>query len=96
VSFRHAAALALAGWYLLMPPFTSEGTSPVDRAAPYSNWLQIASYATAAECRKAKQDASDAAKDEEACSSTVKLEAYLCLRKMAAVCVSSDDPSLGN
>src|SRR5215471_7430687 len=48
---RHAAALALFGWYLLAPP----GTMPnID--VPVSDWLEIGSYGTASECKTAQEE----------------------------------------
>jgi hypothetical protein len=35
VKARHAAALALVGWYLMMPPVIDEnGTAKIDASAP--------------------------------------------------------------
>jgi hypothetical protein len=40
--FRHAAARALLGWYLMVPPLSQKGPDsvglPPDTAAPYSKW----------------------------------------------------------
>ncbi len=42
---RHAAALALVGWYLLMPPPSSKYPgSVVDTTAPLSQWEVVPSY----------------------------------------------------
>jgi hypothetical protein len=42
---RHAAALALVGWYLMVPP-----TTTVD-APPFKYWRQEASFDSAHECK---------------------------------------------
>jgi hypothetical protein len=42
---RHAAALALVIWYLMVPP-----TIPVEPKAPLADWMRIATYNTANDC----------------------------------------------
>jgi hypothetical protein len=37
MTIRHAAALALAGWYLMVPPRVP-GTGEVNRSVPLSQW----------------------------------------------------------
>jgi hypothetical protein len=46
---RHAAALALAGWYLMFPPFRSDGKS-LDLLAPLSAWRIAFTFDSAKEC----------------------------------------------
>ncbi len=48
-TIRHAAALALIGWYLIMPPQISTTTN-VDAHAPLGTWETWSSYDSAAEC----------------------------------------------
>ncbi len=49
---RHAAAaLALVGWYLMMPPVLKNGER--DYRAPLSQWDLQWSYDSAAQCQKA-------------------------------------------
>ena len=51
---RHAAALALVGWYLMVPPMEGGHTNP---SAPLSSWRMTAgSYDAAIECRKVLDD----------------------------------------
>ena len=42
MNLRHAAALALVGWYLMLPPLTKRGPDsydlPPDTSAPISKW----------------------------------------------------------
>ena len=47
MTLRHAAALALVGWYLMMPPYTGRHLSV---EAPLSKWLIYTSTDSAAEC----------------------------------------------
>jgi hypothetical protein len=48
MSTRHAAALALIGWYLMVPPKASNGG--LDPQAPLSKWKIDGVYDTAREC----------------------------------------------
>jgi hypothetical protein len=81
---RHAAALALVGWYLLVPPRTRTwwiGEERYDDATPLSRWTIERSFDKAERCEAARlttqQQAGDAA-----------------IRMNHAVCVASDDPRL--
>ena len=47
---RHAAALALVGWYLMMPPMTCRPSIQIN--TPLSHWEISSSYDTADECEK--------------------------------------------
>ena len=53
---RHAAALALMGWYLISPPLTKDPINPVTGTgwpatdAPLSKWTILDSYDSAADC----------------------------------------------
>jgi len=43
-----AAALALAAWYLMMPPLTTGTASPEPEAqAPLGNWIILGTFDTA-------------------------------------------------
>jgi hypothetical protein len=46
---RHAAALGLVGWYLMVPPVASDGE--VDAYAPLSKWWKFQTDDSADECR---------------------------------------------
>jgi hypothetical protein len=47
---RHAAALALVGWYLIMPPADTQTGGNLVKV-PIKGWRKIAAYDTEAECR---------------------------------------------
>jgi len=50
VNLRHAAALALVGWYLIAPPpRSSDGV--IDPKAPLSYWQMEGRFDTLEECR---------------------------------------------
>jgi hypothetical protein len=51
---RHAAALALVGWYLMVPPLDRKGD--IDQDAAISKWRVVASADTIAGCKRAKAD----------------------------------------
>jgi len=55
---RHAAALALLGWYLMMPPRDTKGVLQLH--SPLRKWKRAASYKTANECEVGKFKALDA------------------------------------
>jgi hypothetical protein len=50
---RHAAALALVGWYLMLPPVISDGRTRKD--APLSRWYIFSSFETKEECEQVRQ-----------------------------------------
>jgi hypothetical protein len=47
MKLRHAAALALTGWYLIAPP--APGTKPVP---PLYKWVRLHEFDTAAQCKQ--------------------------------------------
>jgi hypothetical protein len=54
MNLRHAAVLALVGWYLMVPPLDSKGDINYD--APISKWVTLASSDTIAGCKQAIAD----------------------------------------
>jgi hypothetical protein len=48
---RHAAALALMGWYLIFPPPRTADDVP-DPKAPLSEWQKIGPFDTIEDCQK--------------------------------------------
>ena len=55
MTLRHAAALALVGWYLMQPPTIrgKDGKSIFLDHAPLSDWRHITSFDTAKDCEAA-------------------------------------------
>jgi hypothetical protein len=47
---RHAAALALVGWYLLLPPINLDSKAVLDIDAPFSKWEIYKAFDSAADC----------------------------------------------
>jgi len=89
---RHAAALALVGWYLMVPPIVGDHA---DKSAPLSRWeMTPGSYDAAVDCRKGLRDSvRDAARDlkDPRIDRTKRNNA---LQFLDAVCVATDDPRL--
>lgn len=56
VNSRHAAVLALAGWYLMLPPLAADRPD-VDQDAPLSTWKQGSAFDTAKDCEANLADA---------------------------------------
>ena len=55
MNLRHAAALALVGWYLMVPPY-SERPIPPSNLPPLSKWSIYQRYNTPDECRQVRSD----------------------------------------
>jgi hypothetical protein len=62
---RHAAALALVGWYLIAPPPArprpSSNSAPPNESAPLNKWTIWSSYDSAKVCESARKKNLDAA-----------------------------------
>ena len=85
MKFRHAAALALVGWYLIVAPPQSFKDGKYHEA-PLGKWTYKANFDSEFEC---KQEISKGCHHVES-GEVVGLEGPLCW----ALCVSSDDPRL--
>jgi len=55
VNLRHAAALALVGWYLMIPPTNPRAVDGVNDDAPVTQWKLFDSYDSAMECKTAAE-----------------------------------------
>jgi hypothetical protein len=82
---RHAAALALVGWYLMAPPLYK---GEVEEKAPLKKWTVLQSFGTVAECSQWLSVMLDKADLDPATRTVVQH------RLLAASCVSTDDPRL--
>ena len=85
MNLRHAAALALVVWYLLVPPLYK---GEVEEKAPLKKWTVLQSFGTVAECSQWLSVMLDKADLDPATRTVVKH------RLLAASCVSTDDPRL--
>jgi len=94
VNLRHAAALALVGWYLMVPPVQSDGTFRFKREGRrveyVGTWSVVSKFQTYGECREAQRDLQERGyrtslnlpRDKES------------MRDVNAECVATDDPRL--
>ena len=96
MNLRHAAALALVGWYLMMPP-GNLNTCP-DSNTPISEWEVSASFDTATQCTSAKNKQWNDAFHAQA---KVGFKGQcgggfdpLWSKLMQAECIATDDPRL--
>ena len=90
MNIRHAAALALVGWYLMAPPLSWSSNRKMigsDFSRPLSEWLPLDVYDTEADCDK-EIDAMNQRAASMAC------EHHTMLTISHAQCVASDDPRL--
>ena len=99
MKLRHAAALALAGWYLMAPGsadwvtfqhYTQGGDYSGPIYSPLKDWDRIGAFDTAAKCRTARWRLER--KDAPQPGSVAKTFAQFQAR--GAQCIRSDDPSL--
>ncbi len=98
MKLRHAAALALVGWFLMLAPRTSDSL-PVtyDTSVPLNTWTRIGSYDTPAECDEGKKEVpaeilqAEAGRSEE--QKKLANETIVNLLK-ASTCIATDDPRL--
>jgi hypothetical protein len=101
MNLRHAAALVLVGWYLMVPPLSPSGPHYVVlRGAPLSEWIIDESFDSAAECEQARHDGILSARQSaekagickpvpgSTCDDPLLQEAVL------AKCIATDDPRL--
>jgi hypothetical protein len=83
-------ALALVGWYLLVPPINS---MRLDRTAPLPTWMQAASFDSAAQCDADRleglQKINEQAKDSRDPVTLNEQEQLTFAR-----CIATDDPRL--
>jgi hypothetical protein len=55
MNLRHAAALALVGWYFMIPPPLPSPATGMDVHAPLSRWVRARSVDTADDCEVVRQ-----------------------------------------
>ena len=84
MKLRHAAMVALAGWFLLAPPQRS-GKQGLDKDAPLNLWIQTGSFSTADACKSERARRIDSFTS----SSEVVPESLA-----TTLCIDSDDSRL--
>jgi hypothetical protein len=97
-SRHHLAALALVGWYLMMPPDSARIPHDVDADVPLPRWVVITSFDTDESCEKALTDLQNSEQDPITLDKAGKLKrlqkndaALGKARSLNAACVASDD-----
>ena len=97
MTHRHAAALALVGWYLMVPPIGNDWETGrgvfVHWSAPISGWMTVSVYDSATECSKAQAGLyEDFMKTHHFASETEK--AIVSQAYANGKCIATDDPRL--
>jgi hypothetical protein len=82
---RHAAALALIGWYLMLPPV--DRNNRVLDNLPIGKWDAVDSYDVASDCRDANLDFFRRVKD-------LPYTNWQRARVLSMQCIATDDPRL--
>jgi len=95
---RHLAALALVGWYLMMPPDSAKVPHDVDTGVPLAHWIVVTTYDTEENCEGALTGIQNSQTDPITLDKTGKLkrldrhdDALGKARALNAACVESDD-----
>lgn len=95
---RHAAALAVISWYLMMPPDSAKIPHSVDATAPLSHWSIVANYTTEDGCEKVLANIQNKQSDPIQLDTTGRLKrlprgdvALGIARSINSGCVESDD-----
>jgi len=105
MKLSHAVALALVGWYLMIPPieFGSQAITSnvhVSSDAPFSKWEMSGSFDTAKECDAARlaigspSDSRHQLSGGNDAAQVVHEKSFLELAKRYSQCVATDDPRL--
>jgi len=96
---RHAAALALVGWYLMIPPL-AQHTLKSQTDLPISQWEQRQAFDSAQECETSKAALirtyeDNATKNERTNDDRMKnLDERLIEHAVDGLCIATDDPRL--
>jgi hypothetical protein len=88
---RHAAALALVGWYLMVPPWSAPGK--FNASAPLPQWKQDRSFDSATTCEQYRTSAIKYLTANKEHVDKVVI-AYNGRLYQSALCVQTDDPRL--
>ncbi|HEY6418785.1 MAG TPA: hypothetical protein VIX59_07275 [Candidatus Binataceae bacterium] len=107
MKLRHAAAFALVGWYLMLPPAAKWMAQLLETGKPLSEWDAQESFDTAQECKAAQRKIENfleselSKQHEEAESDQSYLDDPIVqslfgvqARIRTSRCIASDDPRL--
>jgi hypothetical protein len=95
---RHLAALALVGWYLMMPPDSPKVPHDVDADVPLSHWIVVTTFDDEDACENALTNIQNSQTDPITLDKTGRLkrldkhdDALGKARAVNSACVESDD-----
>jgi hypothetical protein len=89
MKLRHAAALALVGWYLMLPPRDTTMPEGFNSSAPLNRWLQARAFDSAKACEDGISEFLGYAKAGQSADDKVMQGALI-----MAQCIATDDPRL--
>src|SRR5262249_24600360 len=92
MNLRHAAALALVGWYLMVPTPYGSADLHYEPNLPLSKWTAFESFETADACGKARYDMQRKTEKDRPDQLTVK--GRMAFLAGEAQCIATDDPRL--
>jgi hypothetical protein len=93
MKLRHTAALALVGWYLMVPPY-SEKPIPPTNLPPLSKWSVYRRYNAPDECRYARSAIADGFLEDAPPDFLQRFGNNFKSTFVRARCVATDDPRL--
>ncbi len=95
MNLRHAAAVALVGWYLMVPPVVEKaGSYEADFNAPLSRWSVDSPFDTAAECRAVNANLVQQQTRVFDQAQAHSRERAVAQRLIVSQCIETDDPRL--
>lgn len=93
-TLRQAPALALVGWYLMVPPPVIHSSVPVDLDAPLSKWTVFSVHDSAVECERGLVAFDKVAKTELVANPSDERNRIQFYQLESSQCIASDDPRL--
>jgi len=98
MTFRHAAALALTGWYLMVPPDHSVSLVARLWRGHFAGWSINESFDTAKQCEAARTlliaTATAETKKLPADAAELGADGKPLFRELDSLCIATDDPRL--
>ncbi len=104
VNLRHAAALALVGWYLMLPPLIRVPPDPRDPGrdrvapdsdAPLSRWFWSGSFDSADACQRSQEkEIAKTQRRNSLSSPPYEIDRNAEMAVLKARCIAADDPRL--
>jgi hypothetical protein len=89
--FHHIAAIALVGWYLMIPPMSASG---VDISAPLSRWTVYKNYDSIHLCVAGETQLRERGDREPNMTPPLQFPPRQLEQFASADCIASDDPRL--